>query len=666
MTECKTENEIPVEGLSQESPPREPNILTENDIFLFNQGNHFRIYERMGAHPMEIDGSKGTYFAVWAPNAQRVSVVGDFNNWNKTTHFLHLKENTGIWEGFIPSVHKGSRYKYYIVSRYNNYCIEKSDPLAFYNEVPPAKASIIWDLEYVWKDQEWMSSRARYNGTTAPISIYEVHIGSWMRVPDEANRFLTYRELAVKLAEYARSMGFTHIEFLPVMEHPFYGSWGYQVTGYFAPSARYGTPQDFMHLIDYLHQQGIGVILDWVPSHFTTDEYGLGYFDGTHLYEHSDPRQGRHPEWNSFIFNYDRNEVRSFLISNALFWLGVYHADGLRVDAVASMLYLDYARKPGEWIANKYGGKENLGAIFFLRSFNENVYKNYPDIQTIAEDSTAWPMVSRPTYVGGLGFGMKWDMGWMHDMLEYMRKDPIFRKHHHNLLTFRLIYAFQENLVLSLSHDEVVHGKGSLLGKMPGDEWQKFANLRVLFGYMCAQPGKKTLFMGDEFGQAREWNHDQSLDWHVLQYAKHSGLQRLVKDLNRLYHREEALHKFDFSPEGFEWIDCNNSQQSVVSFIRKTQEPGVMIIVICNFTPMTLFNYRVGVPYGGVWEEILNSDAVEYGGSGNCNSGRIEAEAISFHGRPYSINITLSALAALFFKQIEPDMKEEIEEPGVI
>ena len=494
---------------------------------------------------MTFNGQSGTYFAVWAPDARKVSVIGDFNGWNRTSHPLQPRGQSGIWEGFVPGVGKGALYKYHIKSRYRGYKVDKADPFGFYHETPPKTASIVWDIGYNWGDKEWLEKRHGHNALDAPMAIYEVHLGSWRRVPEEDNRPLTYRELAPQLAEYVKQMGFTHVEFLPVMEHPFFGSWGYQTTGYFAPTSRYGTPQDFMFLIDYLHQHDIGVILDWVPSHFPTDEHGLGFFDGTHLYEHAYPQKGFHPDWSSYIFNYGRNEVQSFLLSSALFWLDKYHVDGLRVDAVASMLYLDYSRKNGEWMPNKYGGRENLEAIAFLRRFNEEVYKNYPDVQTIAEESTAWPMVSRPTYVGGLGFGMKWDMGWMHDTLEYITKDPIYRKYHHNELTFRMLYAFTENFVLPLSHDEVVHGKGSLLGKMPGDDWQKFANLRLLLGYMYAQPGKKLLFMGAELGQWQEWHHDESLDWHLLEYQRHAGIKKWVEDLNRLYRSEPALYELD-------------------------------------------------------------------------------------------------------------------------
>lgn len=648
------------EPKSRQAPPRkdvgrdlpiryDASLLSDDDLFLFNEGSHYRLYEKLGAHLMTVDGVPGAYFAVWAPNAKQVSVVGDFNSWDTSRHPLCPRGQSGIWEGFISGVVSGALYKYHIVSRVSSYIVQKADPFAFYAETPPRTASVAWDLDYTWADQAWMEKRRTRNALDAPMSIYEVHLGSWRRVPEEGNRFLTYRELAPKLAEYIKDTGFTHVEFLPVMEHPFYGSWGYQTGGYFAPTSRYGTPQDFMYLVDYLHQQDIGVILDWVPSHFPNDQHGLGYFDGTHLYEHEDPRQGVHPEWNSFIFNYGRHEVRSFLISSALFWLNKYHADGLRIDAVASMLYLDYGRKEGEWIPNKYGGHDNLEAIAFLRRFNEEVYKEKPDIQTIAEESTAWPMVSRPTWLGGLGFGMKWDMGWMHDMLEYMSKDPIYRKYHHSNLTFRLLYAFFENFVLPLSHDEVVHGKGSLLAKMPGDNWQKFANLRLLFGYMYGQPGKKLLFMGGEFGQGREWDHDESLDWHLLNYAAHSGVKRWVGDLNLFYRSQPALYQLDFDHAGFEWIDCNDTDNSVISFIRKGRSPNNIVAVVCNFTPVPRFNYRLGVPRPGFWKEVLNSDAKEYGGSGYGNLGGVEATPMPWHGRNYSLTLTLPPLATMFF-----------------
>ena len=628
----------------------EVTLLTKDDIHLFNEGTHFRLYQKLGAHPLTVDGQKGIYFAVWAPDAERVYVIGDFNGWNKTSHPLYSRGQSGIWEGFIPRVGKGTVYKYHVVCRYKGYQVDKADPFAFYAETPPKTASVVWDLQYTWADQEWMEKRRGHNALNAPITIYEVHLSSWRRVPQEMHRPLTYRELAPLLAEYVNSMGFTHVEFLPVMEHPFDGSWGYQVTGYFAPTSRYGTPQDFMYLIDYLHQHDIGVILDWVPSHFPTDEHGLGFFDGTHLYEHACPQKGFHPDWSSLIFNYGRREVQSFLISSALFWLDKYHVDGLRVDAVASMLYLDYSRKEGEWMPNKYGGRENLEAIAFLRRLNEEVYQSYASVQTVAEESTAWPMVSRPTYVGGLGFGIKWDMGWMHDTLEYMSNDPIFRKYHHNELAFRMLYAFSENFVLPLSHDEVVHGKGSLLSKMPGEDWQKFANLRLLLGYMYAQPGKKLLFMGGEIGQWREWHHNESLDWHLLQYQRHVELQRWVRDLNQLYSSEPAIYELDCSPTGFEWIDCSHADHSILSFIRKGESTDGIVLVVCNFTPTPRLNYRVGTPRGGFWRELLNSDAKEYWGSGLGNLGGVEATTLPFHGRPYSLNLTLPPLAAVFFK----------------
>ena len=625
-------------------------LLTEDDLYIFNEGNHFRLYQKLGAHPVTADGVEGTYFAVWAPNARRVSVIGEFNGWNNKRHPLYPRGRSGIWEGFIPGMGKGSLYKYHILSRHKGYQVDKADPFAFFAEISPNTASVVWKLDYSWKDAAWLDERRRRNALDAPIAIYEVHLGSWMRISAEGNRSLSYRELAPRLAEYVSRMGFTHVEFLPIMEHPFYGSWGYQTLGYFAPTSRFGTPQDCMFLIDYLHQHGIGVILDWVPSHFPTDEHGLGYFDGTHLYEHADPKKGLHPDWTSFIFNYGRNEVRSFLISSALFWLDMYHADGLRVDAVASMLYLDYSRKDGDWIPNQYGGRENLEALEFLRRFNQEVYINFPDVQTIAEESTAWPMVSRPPYVGGLGFGLKWDMGWMHDTLEYMARDPLFRKYHHNELTFRLIYAFNENFILPLSHDEVVHEKGSLFGKMAGDEWQRFANLRLLFGYMYAQAGKKLLFMGDELAQWREWSHEESLEWDVLAYPLHEGVQRWVANLNHVYCSEPALHEIDFEPSGFQWIDCNDTDHSTLSLIRLARSTADIVLIVCNFTPLPLLEYRVGVPRSGFWKEILNSDAEHYGGSGHGNLGGVEADAIPFHGRPYSLNLTVPPLGAIFLK----------------
>ena len=626
-------------------------VLTEHDIYLFREGSHARLYEKMGCHLVNEGGVEGARFAVWAPNARSVAVIGDFNNWDPGAHPLHARDDgSGIWEGFVPHVRQGQAYKYRIHSNFHDHQADKGDPFAFYWEVPPQTASRAWRLDYQWHDHEWMASRRTRNALEAPISIYEVHLGSWRRVPEDGYRSLHYREIAVPLAEYARSMGFTHVELLPVTEHPFFGSWGYQVTGYFAPTARYGTPQDFMYLVDTLHQHGIGVILDWVPSHFPGDGHGLAYFDGTHLYEHADPKQGFHPEWGSYIFNYGRHEVRAFLLSSALFWLDKYHIDGLRVDAVASMLYLDYGRAEGEWVPNIYGGKENLDAILFLRKLNELVYQAYPDVQTIAEESTSWPMVSRPTHLGGLGFGMKWNMGWMHDTLDYMRQDPIHRKHHHDRLTFSIWYAFYENFVLPLSHDEVVYGKGSLLSKMPGDSWQQFANLRLLYGYMWAHPGKKLLFMGGEFGQRREWQHDESLEWHVLQYAEHGGIKQWVADLNHFYLREPALHEVDFQDHGFEWVDCHDTQNSTLSFLRKSRDGRSTVLVVCNFTPVMRQNYLVGVPYGGFWREVLNSDALFYGGSGAGNLGGVEAAPVPAHGRFHSLTLTLPPLAVLYFK----------------
>ncbi len=626
----------------------EASLLTEQDLYLFNEGRNYRTYEKLGAHLTSQNGEAGTSFSVWAPNAKAVSLIGSFNGWDPRSHPLKARESSGIWEGFIPGVTKGSIYKFHIVSNHHGHVVDKADPFGILHEKPPRTASVVWDLEYQWTDQDWMKNRQAKNSLQAPISIYEVHLGSWMR--EEHNRPLSYREIAPRLADYVRHMHFTHVQFLPVMEHPFYGSWGYQTTGYFAPTARYGTPQDFMYLVDYLHQAGIAVILDWVPSHFPSDEHGLAYFDGTHLFEHADTREGFHPDWKTLIFNYGRNEVRSFLLSSAMFWLDKYHADGLRVDAVASMLYRDYSRKEGEWLPNKYGGRENLEAIDFLRQLNQEVYKEYPGIQTIAEESTSWPMVSRPIYLGGLGFGLKWDMGWMHDTLKYFALDPIHRKYHHNQLTFRMLYGFTENFVLPLSHDEVVHGKGSLIAKMAGDEWQKFANLRLLFGYMFAQPGKKLLFMGDDFGQEREWGHDMSLEWHVLQYPFHSGMLSWVEQLNRLYASEPALHELDTDPQGFEWIDCNDSVASTISLLRKGKSSKQQVVVVCNFTPVPRIGYRLGVPAGGFWRELLNSDAKEYGGSGMGNLGGVMAEKQEVHGRPYSLNLTLPPLAVIFLK----------------
>jgi 1,4-alpha-glucan branching enzyme len=624
------------------------NLLTDQDLYLFNEGSHYRVYEKLGAHLTTAGSAAGTCFGVWAPNASEVSVIGSFNGWDPRTHPLHVRGNSGIWEGFVPGVAKGAVYKFHIVSQHHGYVVDKADPFGLLHEKPPRTASVVWELEYQWADQEWMRKRHAKNSLHAPVSIYEVHLGSWKR--GEHNQSLTYREMAPRLAEYVQRMQFTHVELLPVMEHPFYGSWGYQTTGYFAPTSRYGTPADFMYLVDYLHQHGIAVILDWVPSHFPSDEHGLAYFDGTHLFEHADSRQGFHPDWKTLIFNYGRNEVRSFLLSSAMFWLDKYHVDGLRVDAVASMLYLDYSRKEGEWLPNQYGGRENLEAIDFLRQFNQEAYKEHPEIQTIAEESTAWPMVSRPIYLGGLGFGLKWDMGWMHDTLKYFAEDPVHRKYHHNQLTFRGLYGFTENFVLPLSHDEVVHGKGSLIQKMAGDEWQKFANLRLLFGYMYAQPGKKLLFMGDEFGQVREWAHDFGLEWDSLQHPFHRGLQGWVEQLNRLYRSEAALHELDTDPKGFEWIDCNDHVNSTISLVRHGKAPEQNVVVVCNFTPVPRMDYCLGVSESGFWRELLNSDAKEYGGSGLGNFGGVQSEEQSVHGRPYSLKLTLPPLGILFLK----------------
>ncbi len=622
-------------------------MLTPDDLYLFNEGSHFRLYEKLGSHLMTVGEATGCYFAVWAPNAESVAVIGDWNAWDPRSNPLRPKGESGIWEGFVPGVIRGAIYKYHVVARGSIHRVDKADPYALMQETPPNTGSVVWDLDYEWRDRQWMEDQPRHNNPAAPWSIYELHTGSWVRNGAPPN----YRDLAHRLADYVGELGFTHVELLPVMEHPFYGSWGYQTTGYFAPSSRQGTPQDFKYLVDHLHQKGIGVILDWVPSHFPADEHALAYFDGTHLYEHADPRLGFHPDWNSLIFNYGRHEVRSFLGSSALFWLNEYHVDGLRVDAVASMLYLDYSRKPGEWVPNAFGGRENLEAISLLRRLNTQVYAEHPATATIAEESTAWPMVSRPTYVGGLGFGMKWDMGWMHDTLKYMSVETVHRKFHHHLLTFRPMYAFSENFVLPISHDEVVYGKGSLIQKMPGDEWQRFANLRLLFAYMFATPGKKLMFMGCEFGQGKEWNHETGLEWNLLDKPLNAGAGRFVQDLNHLYREEPALHELDFSPDGFAWIDANDSEQSVVSFIRKGSQPGMQVVALFNFTPVPRSAYRVGVPEAGYWKEILNSDADLYGGSGQGNLGGVEAFPEAWHGQPAMLTITLPPLAAVFFRR---------------
>jgi 1,4-alpha-glucan branching enzyme len=621
-------------------------VLTELDLYLLAQGTHYRSYEKLGAHLVE----GGVHFAVWAPNAESVSVMGDFNDWVPGKAQMQLRPEAGVWELSVPTIGEGASYKYHVVSRFNGYRADKADPYAFYSELRPGTASRVWNPDsYTWRDSRWMNSRPA-TPLMCPISIYEVHAGSWMRVHGENNRWLTWRELAEKLRDYVCEMGYTHVEFLPVAEHPFDGSWGYQVTGYFAPTSRFGTPSDFMYLVDCLHQGGIGVILDWVPAHFPTDEHGLGYFDGTHLYEHADPRQGMQQEWNTLLFNFGRSEVRNFLLSNALFWLEKYHIDGLRVDAVASMLYLDYSKKPGEWIPNRFGGKENLDAIAFLRILNEQAYAEHPRTMIIAEESTAWPMVSKPTWLGGLGFGFKWNMGWMHDTLDYISKDPVFRSFHHNQLLFGLMYAFTENFILPFSHDEVVYGKGSMLGKMPGDDWQKFANLRLLYGYMFGHPGKKLLFMGNDFGQWKEWNHDSDLDWDLLEQPRHQQLKRWVRDLNTMMRGEPSLYELDSDPTGFEWIDCNDVSRSVVSFLRKSRGAEEMLLFVSNFTPVPHHNYRIGAPKGGFWKEIMNGDAPLYGGSGQGNMGGVEASPLPVHGRPWSLSITVPPLATVVFK----------------
>ena len=633
-----------------------PEQLSDFDLYLLAEGSHFRSYEKLGAHLCESSvkpgGGSGVAFRVWAPNAEAVSVIGDFNQWTPGHAPMQVHHGAGIWECFVAGVGPGALYKYHIQSRVDGYSFDKADPVGFAAEVTPRTASKVWDLtQYQWHDSEWMAARAQSLAQTQPMSIYEVHLGSWMRVPDEGNRWLTYREAAHKLADYVSHLGFTHIELLPLTEHPFDGSWGYQTIGYFAPTARFGSPDDFRYLIDTLHQRGIGVILDWAPAHFPSDAHGLGYFDGTHLYEHADPRQGWHPEWNTYVFNFGRREVRNFLISNAMFWLEQYHIDALRVDAVASMLYLDYSRGEGEWIPNEHGGRENLEAVGFLRQLNEQVHGAFPGASVIAEESTSWPMVSRPTYSGGLGFGFKWNLGWMHDMLAYMSKDPVHRRFHQNYITFSLLYAFSENFILPFSHDEVVHGKGSMIGRMPGDVWQKFANLRLLYGYMFGHPGKKLLFMGCEFGQTREWNHDLSLDWHLLEHAPHQGLQRWVRDLNTFYRGAPEMWEADYDGWGFEWVDCDDSQNSIVSFLRRARNGGGTVLVVCNFTPLPRQNYRVGVPLGGRWKEELNSDASIYFGSGQGNSGGVIAETQSHHGRPFSLNLTLPPLATVIFRR---------------
>jgi len=626
-------------------------ILTDLDLHLFGEGNHYRLYEKLGAHVTTFDDVSGLHFAVWAPNADRVSVVGDFNRWDGDVHVMERLGSSGVWAIFIPGLGQGEKYKYEVRAR-DGVLVLKADPYATCFEVPPRSATIAWDLAgYEWRDAAWMEARAA-NGhlIDRPMSIYEVHLGSWRRGLD--NGQLTYRDLAAQLVPYVQEHGFTHIELLPVMEHPFAGSWGYQVTGFFAPTSRFGSPEDFKCLVDTCHQAGIGVLLDWVPGHFPKDAYGLIRFDGTALYEHEDPRMGEHQEWGTLVFNYGRHEVRNFLLSNALFWLEQYHLDGLRVDAVASMLYLDYSRKAGEWVPNRFGGRENLEAIEFLRQRNAVVHEQHPGAVMIAEESTAWPAVSRPLYTGGLGFTFKWNMGWMHDMLRYMSKDPVFRRWQHNDITFSMLYAYTENFVLPFSHDEMVHGKGSLVGKMPGDAWQKFANLRALYGYMFGHPGKKLLFMGAEFGQTREWNHDASLDWHLLDFAPHRGVLQLITDLNRLYREERSLHEIDVRPEGFSWIDCTDHENSVVSFIRRSSDPANYVLFVLNFTPVVRYGYRLGVPEAGRYAERLNTDAGVYGGSNVGNQGAVETEDIPTHGYEHSVSLALPPLSCLVLKPI--------------
>ncbi len=624
-------------------------LFSEFDINLFKAGKHFKLYEKFGAHLITVEGVEGTYFAVWAPSAKAVSVIGDFNYWNDDEHQLMVRwDQSGIWEGFIPGVVKGALYKYKIYSAINNVVTEKADPYAFRCEHPPKTASIVWDDNYKWKDKKWLNVRKDKNALDQPFSVYEVHLGSWKKKVEE-NRFMSYTEMADELVNYVKEMNFTHVEFMPIMEFPYDPSWGYQITGYFAPTSRFGYPEEFKYLVDKFHQKNIGIILDWVPSHFPDDAHGLGFFDGSNLYEHPDKKKGYHPDWKSLIFNYGRNEVRSFLISNAIFWLEQYHIDGLRVDAVASMLYLDYSREDGEWEPNEFGGRENLDAISFLKEFNETVYKEFPDVQTIAEESTSFPMVSKPTFVGGLGFGMKWMMGWMHDTLKYFKKDPIYRKHHQGDITFSLTYAFTENFLLPLSHDEVVYGKNSILGRMPGDEWQRFANLRVLYGYMFTHPGTNLIFMGSEFGQYNEWNFQKSLDWNLLDFEPHQKTKKYFKALNTFYRKTSELFEKAFESDGFEWINYDDADNSVISYIRKGNTNNA-IVVVCNFVPNTQENYRIGIPYKGYLKEIFNSDAKKFGGSGVKNTKPIPIENVSWNSKKNSAEITIPPLGIVIFK----------------
>lgn len=627
-------------------------VLTDYDLYLFNKGDNRHIYEKLGAHPMIINNVQGTYFAVWAPCARRVSVVGDFNQWDGRENPMRSLGSSGVWEIFIPGIAEGTIYKFEIKAQ-NGDVLKKADPYAFYSELRPNNASIVYNIDkYQWNDEKWMEERKNINYLERPVAIYEVHMGSWIRTSRDENGFLSYKDAADKLVSYVKEMGYTHVEFLPLSEHPYDGSWGYQVTGYYAVTPRYGKPEDFMYLVDTCHQNNIGVIMDWVPAHFPRDEHGLRRFDGSALYEHEDPRQGEHPDWGTMIFNYGRNEVKNFLISNAFFWFEKYHIDGLRVDAVASMLYLDYGKHDGHWVPNRYGGRENIEAIEFLRDLNSAVYQQYPGILMIAEESTAWPLVSKPPYIGGLGFGMKWNMGWMNDFLRYMSMDSVYRKYHHNLITFSLMYAFSENFILPLSHDEVVHGKCSMLSKMPGDYWQKFAGLRVAYGYQYAHPGKKLLFMGGEFGQFIEWKYYDSLDWHLLDYEMHKKMQDYIKDLNKLYRSEKALYEVDFSFDGFEWINCDDADHSIISFIRKGKDWRDMLLFVCNFTPVVHEHYRIGAPFNLYYKEILNSDSEIYGGSNVGNCGGLHADEIPCNGRPYSLALRIPPLGMLVFKPV--------------
>lgn len=627
-------------------------LFSEFDINLFKSGKHFRLYEKFGSHLLKLDGELGTYFAVWAPGAKQVSVVGDFNYWQDGEHQLKVRwDGSGIWEGFIPKLSKGSLYKYKIHSNHNNTITEKADPYARYCEHPPNTASVIWEDDYTWKDKSWLKKRKKHNALNAPFSVYEVHLASWKKKIEE-DRSLTYVELANELVSYVKEMGFTHVELMPIMEYPYNPSWGYQITGYFAPTARFGNPEEFKFLVDKLHQNDIGIILDWVPSHFPEDRHGLGYFDGTHLYEHPDPKKGYHPDWKSLIFNYNRNEVRAFLISNALFWLEQFHIDGLRVDAVASIIYLDYSRDEGEWEPNKFGDNKNLEAISFLEELNKEIYASFPDVQSIAEESTAYPGVSKPVFMGGLGFGMKWMMGWMHDTLQYFSKEPIYRKYHHNDISFSLTYAFTENFMLPLSHDEVVYGKRSILGRMPGDEWQRFANLRLLYAYMFMHPGAKLLFQGCEFGQSEEWDFQNSLDWHLLEYAPHKGIMELIKNLNKLYRKEPALYEKQFVQEGFEWIDYGDAENSVLSFIRKGDKAEDKLIIVCNLTPTAHHNYKIGLPKAGKLREVFNSDHKKFYGTGDYRNATITTKDEPWHAQKYSADLKLPPLALVAFNYI--------------